>query len=326
MLESVGLQAQDHDVYRMLLLHPSWGIRDIEANLGLAGDEVRSSLDRLTKLSLLRSSTEVERFVPASPEVGLAPLLQGVEAELDERRAKLSRDRAILASLTSEYASIRAQAGAEGVERVAGVEGVRSRLTELSRQAVTEVRAFMPGGALSPAALEACRPLDEHNLGRGVRMQTVYLDSVRNDNATADYAAWFTSRGGQSRTVPSLPMRLILCDRSIAVLPVSQDVSREGAFVIHLKSVVTALNELFDLIWERAAPLGDTPAPECEGPSERDLALLKMLEDGLTDECIARKLGVSIRTVRRLMADILKRLNAQSRFQAGMEAVRLGWL
>lgn len=51
-----------------------------------------------------------------------------------------------------------------------------------------------------------------------------------------------------------------------------------------------------------------------------------MLEDGLTDEGIARKLGVSIRTVRRLMADLLKRLNAQGRFQAGAEAVRQGWL
>ncbi|MFF6867959.1 LuxR C-terminal-related transcriptional regulator [Streptomyces sp. NPDC003444] len=50
-----------------------------------------------------------------------------------------------------------------------------------------------------------------------------------------------------------------------------------------------------------------------------------MLEDGLTDEGISRKTGVSIRTVRRTMADLMKRLNAQSGFQVGAEAVRRGW-
>ncbi|MET9666777.1 helix-turn-helix transcriptional regulator [Streptomyces sp. NPDC006475] len=326
MLESVGLEKQDHDVYRALLLHPNWDISDIERDLGLSEDALRATLDRLSKLSLLRSSTSTEHFVPANPEVGLTPLLQHIEAELDERRATLSRDRAVMAALTSEYTALRIQAGTEGLEHLHGLDSVRTRLRELSQQAATEVRAFMPGGALSAGALEACRPLDGHNLARGVRMQTVYLDSVRKDHATVDYATWFTAQGGQARTIPSLPMRLILCDRSVAVIPVNQDASREGAFVIHLKSVVAALNTLFDLVWERATPLGEVPVSDCDGPSERDLALLKMLDDGLTDEGIGRKLGVSIRTVRRLMADLLMRLNAQSRFQAGAEAVRQGWL
>ncbi|MFE9018939.1 LuxR C-terminal-related transcriptional regulator [Streptomyces sp. NPDC007808] len=326
MLESVGLAAQDQDVYRALLLHPDWDIHAIQQHLGLAEDEVRSALDRLAQLSLLRPGSGDEHFVTANPDVELKPLLERMEAELDEQRAKLARDRATVAALTAEYTSLRIHAGTQGLERLEGLDGVRVRLQELAQSATGEVRAFMPGGAMSPGALQAARPLDEDTLARGVRMQTVYLDSVRNDHATVEYATWFTARGGQARTAPSLPMRLILCDRSVAVLPVNQDASRDGAFVIHLSSVIAALNQLFDLVWERAAPLGDVPAPDCEGPSERDLALLKMLEDGLTDEGVARKLGVSIRTVRRLMADLLKRLNAQSRFQAGVEAARLGWL
>ncbi|MGW6912666.1 LuxR C-terminal-related transcriptional regulator [Kitasatospora sp. NPDC054939] len=326
MLESVGLAQRDHDVYRALLLHPGWDVRDIEAHLGLTGEEVCTALDRLSELSLLHAPTDVPGFVPASPEVGLRPLLQRIEAELDERRARLSRDRAVLANLASEYASLRVQAGTEGVERLDSVDSVRSRLQELSQRAAFEVRAFMPGGALSATALEYSRPLDEQSLRRGVRMQTVYLDSVRKDQRTVAYASWFSEHGGQTRTAPSLPMRLIICDRSVAVLPVNEDSSREGALVIHLTSVVSALNDLFCLVWERATPLGESVAPDAGGPSERDLALLKMLEEGLTDECIGRKLGVSIRTVRRLMADLLKRLNSQSRFQAGVEAARLGWI
>jgi DNA-binding CsgD family transcriptional regulator/sugar-specific transcriptional regulator TrmB len=326
MLESVGLATRDQNVYRTLLLHPGWSIGDIQQHLGLPEEEVRAALDRLASLSLLRPCADADRFVTTNPEIELKPLFERMEAELDEQRAKLSHDRAMVAALAAEYTALRLQVGAQGLERLEGLDSVRIRLQELAQSATSEVRAFMPGGALSPGALEAARPLDENTLARGVRMQTVHLDSVRNDHPTVEYATWFTAQGGQTRTVPSLPMRLILCDRSIAVIPVNRKASQEGAFVIHLSSVVAALNDLFDLVWDRATPLGDVPAVDCEGPSDRDLTILRMLEDGFTDEGMARKLGVSIRTVRRLMADLLKRLNAQSRFQAGVEAVRLGWL
>ncbi|MFE6839332.1 MULTISPECIES: helix-turn-helix transcriptional regulator [unclassified Streptomyces] len=326
MLESIGLENRDHDVYRALLVHPGWDMADIGQNLGMGESEVRDTLDRLTRFSLLRSASGAEALVPASPELGLLPLLQDLEAELDERRARLSRDRAMLTALTSEYTARRVQNDVAGVERLVGLEAVRSHLAQLAQGAASEVRAFMPGPALSQAALDASRPLDVQNLARGVRMQTIYLETVRKDPATVEYATWFAEQGGQTRTMPSLPMRLILCDRSVAVLPVKPDASGQGAFVIRLTSIVSALNQLFDLTWERATPLGEASAPHCDGPSERELALLRMLEDGHTDEVIARKLGVSIRTVRRLMSDLLKTLNAESRFQAGVQAARRGWI
>lgn len=39
-----------------------------------------------------------------------------------------------------------------------------------------------------------------------------------------------------------------------------------------------------------------------------------------------RKMGISGRTVRRIMADLMQRLNAESRFEAGMKAAKNGWL
>ena len=74
-------------------------------------------------------------------------------------------------------------------------------------------------------------------------------------------------------------------------------------------------------------PLGEEPRASAEHEaSERDRVLLKLLSEGMTDQGIARKLGLSVRTIRRLMSDLMKRLNAQSRFEAGAEAVRRGWL
>jgi DNA-binding NarL/FixJ family response regulator len=57
---------------------------------------------------------------------------------------------------------------------------------------------------------------------------------------------------------------------------------------------------------------------------QRDILELLML--GAKDEAIARHLGVSLRTVRRRVADLMDDLGTGTRFQAGMEAVRRGWL
>ena len=40
--------------------------------------------------------------------------------------------------------------------------------------------------------------------------------------------------------------------------------------------------------------------------------------EGLKDEAVAKKLGVSVRTVRRKIYELQQRLGADSRFQAGV--------
>jgi DNA-binding NarL/FixJ family response regulator len=69
-------------------------------------------------------------------------------------------------------------------------------------------------------------------------------------------------------------------------------------------------------------------AAETGGPaaSAFDRAVLMLMSSGVKDEAAARQLNVSDRTYRRHVADILTRLGASSRFQAGVEAVRRGWL
>ncbi|MFE2539748.1 hypothetical protein [Actinacidiphila glaucinigra] len=41
---------------------------------------------------------------------------------------------------------------------------------------------------------------------------------------------------------------------------------------------------------------------------------------------MGRKLGLSDRTVRRIVAELMQQIGADSRFQAGVKMVRLGWL
>lgn len=57
--------------------------------------------------------------------------------------------------------------------------------------------------------------------------------------------------------------------------------------------------------------------------SDREWAVLRLLAQGYTDESVARTLGVSLRTARRVAAELMVRLGARSRFQAGLMAARL---
>ncbi|MFD0381692.1 LuxR C-terminal-related transcriptional regulator [Streptomyces stramineus] len=50
------------------------------------------------------------------------------------------------------------------------------------------------------------------------------------------------------------------------------------------------------------------------------------MAQGHTDESAAKQLHISPRTARRMMASLMDRLGARSRFEAGLKAARLGWL
>ncbi|MEU6681013.1 LuxR C-terminal-related transcriptional regulator [Streptomyces sp. NPDC046925] len=60
--------------------------------------------------------------------------------------------------------------------------------------------------------------------------------------------------------------------------------------------------------------------------SSTERALLRLAAEGCTDAAAASRLHVSHRTARRMMAALMERLGARSRFEAGVKAVRLGWL
>ncbi|HEV7963709.1 MAG TPA: helix-turn-helix transcriptional regulator [Actinoplanes sp.] len=63
-----------------------------------------------------------------------------------------------------------------------------------------------------------------------------------------------------------------------------------------------------------------------DGLSGSDRTLLRLLALGVTDEAAARRMGVSVRTIRRHVSQLLDRLDAVSRFQAGVQAAQRGWL
>ncbi|MFF0147917.1 helix-turn-helix transcriptional regulator [Amycolatopsis sulphurea] len=126
--------------------------------------------------------------------------------------------------------------------------------------------------------------------------------------------------GASTRTIPRVPLDALVIDGTAVVLPAG--VSGMAAF--HLPGVVTSVVELFERVWPTAVPL-QSAAEDAES-DQRERELLKLLSAGCTDAAAAVKLGISVRTVRRTVADVMNRLGARSRFQAGAKAADRGWL
>ncbi|PWK72069.1 regulatory LuxR family protein [Streptomyces sp. CG 926] len=328
MLQSLGLGPDVEAVYRGMLADPSGGVVELCVRLGLTETQVRDGLDRLVDLDLLRPSRDSPGALRAvSPELGLELLLRRQEEDLIRRQQELARSKAAAAQAVSEFAELRPNTAVDGAERLVGMDAIQSRLEELAHGLTRECLAILPGGALSEASLEASRPLDRRALGRGIEMRSVYQDSARNDRMTLAYARWLTEEGGQVRTSPLLPPRLLIFDRTVAVVPIDPANSRLGALCTSAPGIVASLLTLFEQTWGSAVPLGaDRPRPTDSRPSAGEVELLKLLASGMTDEAAGHRLGVSLRTVRRQMSALMERLQATSRFEAGLKAAQQGWL
>ncbi|MET9951468.1 helix-turn-helix transcriptional regulator [Streptomyces sp. NPDC006339] len=328
MLEVLGLDVEEESVYRAMLSVPAGGVEDLAARLGMTESRVRDALDRLVDLDLLTPSRDSAGGLRAvSPDVGLDTMIRRQEAELARRQEQLARSKAAVARAVAEYAHLRPNTETEEAERLVGLDAIQDRLEILTRGLAQECLSIIPGGAQSQRSLDASRPLDEEAMARGVHLRAVYQDSARNDGPTLAYAQWTTERGGLVRTSPVLPPRMLIFDRRVALVPIDPENSRLGALCTSSSGIVASLVSLFEQTWETAVPLGaDHRQRPDDGITAGDRELLRLLASGLTDEGAGKRLGISVRTVRRQMAALMERLNATSRFEAGLKAAQRGWL
>ncbi|WET77946.1 helix-turn-helix transcriptional regulator [Amycolatopsis sp. QT-25] len=209
------------------------------------------------------------------------------------------------------------QTGGLSLVTGAGPGSDRAGLGELLAEATGEVLVMSTGTdtAFQRIALANVRPDARHKV--------LFPDSARMSGALDR----MSRAGAEVRTDTEIPMDALVIDRTSVVLPAER--GQAGSAVFRLPGVVTATAGLFERIWQAAAPLVPLDLPESGNASiltGREQELLTLLFSGTTDESAAARLGISVRTVRRMVADIMNRLGARSRFQAGAKAVDRGWL
>jgi DNA-binding CsgD family transcriptional regulator len=320
----VGIPEPDGQVYEALTLRGQTSIAELAAELAITRSLVSRSLNRLAARGLVTHLPgRPVRFAAVMPDIAASELIATQESQLRRLREYAYQ----LAA--ARRASFGARDPAELVEVIEGAVNVRQAFLRLQRDAQNEMRVFdkPPYTAEQPDGnLEEYRLLGEGQ----VRYRTLYERAALAQPERMAEVWNGIRRGERARVARSLPMKMALCDSRLALIPVStySDKAVEAAYLVHPSSLLDALSELFEAMWDKAVPLNQRPAPDDEEQilTDRDKDLLGLLAAGTTDETIARTFGWSVRTVRRHIHRIMTMTGAETRFQAGMEATRRGWL
>ncbi|MFJ3922115.1 helix-turn-helix domain-containing protein [Streptomyces sp. NPDC090022] len=313
----------DLDVYGWVLEHRMIGADAVAAGTGRDPEEVRRSVERLLQAQLLHLSPGDPAVAYAvAPDTAASRLVAPLEAQIRERQREISGIREDLGRFVPYYLERRTTG--EALEVLENVEDVRGALNRASDQCTREVLTCQPGGGgRVPEAMQEALKRDEIMLRRGISMRSLYHHTARFNGPSQAYVAAASALGAQYRTAHELFGRLIAFDRELAFIPVKD--GSWGAVVIREPSTVAYLCDIFDQTWDLATPFSNAVGQGLEEVArEIHETIIRLLAAGLKDEAIARRLGMSLRTARRHIADIMEELGAGSRFQAGVAAAARG--
>jgi len=321
-LGAVGLAPADQAVYESLI-ESAGTVAELAERTGLAGTELAAVLERLEEAGLAgRQAGRPLRYAAAAPDVALEALLLRQEERLQRARLRAQQ-------LAAGYRkAVSGQDPATLVEVVTGRVAALQRFEHVQRSARREIRAIDKPPYATPSGNR--NPVEREMLARGVRYRVIYDPGGLSDyhDLRADLEK-STALGEEARVVPDAPTKLILADDRIGLIPLQAAPSTiESIVVVHPSALLQALSALFESLWARALPLplpGEEMVAE-DRPSREEARLLALLTTGLPDVVIARQLGLSYRTYQRRLRELLSRLGAETRFQAGVRAVLLGWI
>lgn len=228
---------------------------------------------------------------------------------LIERTMAKHRDRVARDALVSE---IRPEGG-----RVA------ASASKLIGEATHSVDILLSGDPdITRAVNSAVADLLTHGSGN----VTVRMLCTRNtlDRRLAEHS---TRAGGplRMRVFAMSPLTAVIIDQRKALV-CAESVVGVRASIIRSTSVIQTLASLSDTIWKSAMVTSDRIHLGDRARSDTVRQVLRCLRLGLTDDVAARELGVSVRTYRRYVAEIMTLLGADSRFQAGAHASQRGLL
>ncbi|USX55972.1 MULTISPECIES: LuxR C-terminal-related transcriptional regulator [Lentzea] len=308
MFGHLGVAPELTAVYELLVTGGSRTTDEIGVNASL--------LERMREFGLVR-------HLPGDVWQAVAPDL-AVEALIAAREEQNRRARADVGPLMELYLRNRGEELADNafVEVVSGVDAVRELWHALLRGARDEVCVLDQPPYVTPLGQHVA--LEDETRERDVQWRVVYDRSAVDIPGRVTEIIELVAAGERARVTPTLPFKLAVIDTHAAVLPVVNGDVVDKVLLIRPSALLDVLRSTFELYWDKGIPF--SPGGIYAAAADVDPNLLGLLAAGLTDESIARQLGLAPRTVQRRVRQLMDRCGAQTRFQAGVQAMRRGWL
>ncbi len=201
---------------------------------------------------------------------------------------------------------------------------VRERVNRCIEQAVHDF-AFINQGRI---VLDRVREheIEDALIARGVRVRGLYEQSAIDGPGALDDLVWSLASGEEARATLTTPARWLMVDQEVVFTTARSGGNfHDGIIEVRHPALVALFAAYYELMWATAIPLADfREGPAAQAFDADDRALASLLATGMNDKAMGRQLGVSERTAHRRVAALMSRLGAESRFQAGVQAARLG--
>ncbi|GAA4637702.1 response regulator transcription factor [Actinoallomurus vinaceus] len=158
-----------------------------------------------------------------------------------------------------------------------------------------------------------------------VVVRKLYTPAALANEEQRDHLLAVAGMGARVRICATgLPHETIIIDRRVMILAGTVMAGDREFTVTTSPTLISGVLSLVEATWEAATEITaylhrDAPQVDAEGRR-----ILQALGDGLTDEVAARRLGLSLRTYRRRVAELMRLLGSESRFQAGVHAGEFG--
>ncbi|MEU2223023.1 helix-turn-helix domain-containing protein [Streptomyces sp. NPDC018347] len=323
MLTAIGLDETHEAAYRALVSVGAADVADLARRLTLAERDTERALRRLERRGLAaQSPARPGRWVAAPPGVALGALLT-------QRRHELETAELAAALLAEEYRAAAAEPAVHDlVEVVTGASAVAQRFLQLQLGATEEVCALVTAGPTVVSGME--NEAEARAVARGVRYRVVMERAVLDLPHGLTELTAALGRGERVRVVDRVPTKLVVADRSLAMVPLTASSVAPAALVVHSSGLLELLAGLFESVWREALPLrlGASGVTEerPDGPDATDLEVLSLLLAGLTDASVAKQLDIGLRTVQRRVRRLMELAGVSTRMQLGWHAWERGWL
>jgi DNA-binding Lrp family transcriptional regulator len=317
----LGFSAPQEQLYRLLLRNSGRSVGELAGLTGLPVDELREQLTRFAGAGLVE--LEGEDVVARPPQEALARLVNDEARRVQSRGEQLDLVRDLLPSLSADHLASTAPTGEPVTLELLEGGDVAQLVRSLSAASSGDLLWLRP----DPQRSHPGQEIDEWVSGlirSGRRSRAIYQVDVLQH--APEIIRRRAEAGEHVRILAEVPTRLAILGSSAALISERFGVMDGRRLVLRHHSMVAALTLMFEGLWEKAMAVPGLDGQRSDDGAGGQRLLLSQLTGGAKDEQIARALGVSVRTVRRRVADLLAELGAGSRFQAGVEAVRRGWV
>lgn len=323
----LGLTPDETLAYSELVALPSASVADLAAALSAFGTslgEAHRLLRRLEEHGLAaRITGDERRFAAAPPAIALGALLARRQDEVRHAEVELNR-------LEEVYRVSAAGRGpTDVVDVIRGDDAVRHRFEQLQLGARERVDAFVRPPVIVTSSQE--NSAEGQAVARGVQYRVVVERSMLESQAvTVEEAVEATEAGEEIRFAQRVPLKLIIIDRRLALMPLTSSGDVVGALLVRESTLLDALLALFENVWDRATPLllgaSGLTGDVAHQVDDDDARVLGLMLAGLTDQAVANQLGTSLRTVQRRVRALMDLAEVETRVQLGWHAALNGWV